>query len=521
MPPNSRFKKHTKTFSGCWTCRARKVKCDEARPRCRQCRRKGTECEGYGVRLQWVNDNGDADPPYLITPRSAISPDPHRRVIPYSQVNQILTRLDSLGQRRKTVPQNGVSLYLDCFGVFATGIDNSPTLSQEEASQPIPDSPLVVPEIDFSVDTSPLFNFAEDALAISSWQSPSPDILGDGQGFPFELPAMGLLSHVDSNPWSLSDTILSEFGAMENVGLQLQNYQHSSTVTSFSLLPTPTHLSNNERFLMYHYSQRVIYIFCVIDHEKSPWKTIHLPKALQATGELSIQGSTSIIRKALTNTLLGISAYLLCNETKSQLRTDEALTWKSAADTYRGKAITLLRDAVEQDLYSKSPPKYKDFLATTLSMITMNVISGNTATCGIHLDGAYRLITQAQKWKRKYSHKAQALHRIYFYLRTIYESTVPLHLRSNRRGFSAAKPTTKIPCEEPDVYCRSLLRDQMRGYESKLSLELDTRITNCERIYGIPHSLLFLLAQVIDLIDKIHDARDPASSSLVPDELVE
>ena len=47
-------RKRSKTFTGCWTCRARKVKCDEVRPCCRQCGQKGLECEGYDVRLQWV-----------------------------------------------------------------------------------------------------------------------------------------------------------------------------------------------------------------------------------------------------------------------------------------------------------------------------------------------------------------------------------------------------------------------------------------------------------------------------------
>ncbi|KAI5461031.1 fungal-specific transcription factor domain-containing protein [Mariannaea sp. PMI_226] len=43
----------TKTFTGCWTCRAKHVKCDEHRPTCSRCRNSKIECEGYGVRLLW------------------------------------------------------------------------------------------------------------------------------------------------------------------------------------------------------------------------------------------------------------------------------------------------------------------------------------------------------------------------------------------------------------------------------------------------------------------------------------
>ncbi|KAF8866465.1 hypothetical protein BDZ45DRAFT_273651 [Acephala macrosclerotiorum] len=47
LPPRSR--------SGCWTCRTRKVKCDEQRPACRQCVRLGHECD-YNPRLSFRND---------------------------------------------------------------------------------------------------------------------------------------------------------------------------------------------------------------------------------------------------------------------------------------------------------------------------------------------------------------------------------------------------------------------------------------------------------------------------------
>lgn len=47
-------RKRTKTFTGCWTCRKRKIKCDEAKPSCLQCRDKGLTCEGYSARLQWL-----------------------------------------------------------------------------------------------------------------------------------------------------------------------------------------------------------------------------------------------------------------------------------------------------------------------------------------------------------------------------------------------------------------------------------------------------------------------------------
>jgi hypothetical protein len=47
LPPRSR--------TGCWTCRTRKVKCDEGRPQCGQCSRLGHTCD-YSPRLSFRDD---------------------------------------------------------------------------------------------------------------------------------------------------------------------------------------------------------------------------------------------------------------------------------------------------------------------------------------------------------------------------------------------------------------------------------------------------------------------------------
>ena len=41
--------------SGCWTCRVRRKKCDEARPACFQCTTLRVDCHGYGERPFWMD----------------------------------------------------------------------------------------------------------------------------------------------------------------------------------------------------------------------------------------------------------------------------------------------------------------------------------------------------------------------------------------------------------------------------------------------------------------------------------
>ncbi|UQC88344.1 uncharacterized protein CLUP02_13867 [Colletotrichum lupini] len=50
--------KRQKSFTGCWTCRERHVKCDEQRPACRRCVAGKFTCQGYGTRLTWLSPTG-------------------------------------------------------------------------------------------------------------------------------------------------------------------------------------------------------------------------------------------------------------------------------------------------------------------------------------------------------------------------------------------------------------------------------------------------------------------------------
>ncbi|PYI03326.1 hypothetical protein BO78DRAFT_323076 [Aspergillus sclerotiicarbonarius CBS 121057] len=46
----------SRTRTGCWDCRARRVKCDETHPVCRRCARNNRSC-GYGLRLTWLEES--------------------------------------------------------------------------------------------------------------------------------------------------------------------------------------------------------------------------------------------------------------------------------------------------------------------------------------------------------------------------------------------------------------------------------------------------------------------------------
>lgn len=43
--------------TGCGSCKRRKVKCDETRPKCTRCRKAGIICTGFAQRLRFVDEN--------------------------------------------------------------------------------------------------------------------------------------------------------------------------------------------------------------------------------------------------------------------------------------------------------------------------------------------------------------------------------------------------------------------------------------------------------------------------------
>ncbi|PKS10639.1 hypothetical protein jhhlp_002394 [Lomentospora prolificans] len=273
-------------------------------------------------------------------------------------------------------------------------------------------------------------------------------------------------------------------------------------------------LPPQERYLLHYYMDKVVQLSCVIDNAKSPWKTIHLPRALQSIGQLTVTGATSRIRHTLRHDLLSISAFQLSNDHNFHNRREDAEKWAGVAAQYRYSAIGLLKQAVELDLYHETRPKYKDFLATMLSMVSINVMSGDTSSCGVHLDGAGQLICHMVKFKTQYSTKAKALHRIYYYLRNIYESTAV-----NNSGFGARYPI--VPKEDPTYRLNSLNisedDDAVPGPQNRP--DSTQGMTTYEFVYGIPQDLLILLRRCIDAIDRVNEARSGKAGTHLPDDL--
>ncbi|KAL2842692.1 fungal-specific transcription factor domain-containing protein [Aspergillus pseudoustus] len=509
-----RPRRHNKTFTGCWTCRARKVKCDEERPGCRQCSQRRIECAGYGVRLQWLapgtgggDDQDRCEPLYQNESR-------RRRIVPCSesesaplsyQVDSALVAIDAIkpGQLKNQGNENESLTFIGGFGVFDLSKSNfghaDTQLEVDVAESPITGDQTTPP-------TQPLPTaHTDDGSPPQTVGGPSESL--DGLSGPMSIDEFCAIQSFSNTlaPVPLANDGVLTLDYLNEFDFDLQNNsqytQPDDWQINFSpVVPrplSPEHVSGNERLLMHYYSTTLVHLFPVLDSPKSPWKTVHLPRMFQGTGEMVVSGSTSQILAALRNTLLSVSAFYLSKHKRLQSRSDEELKWRREAMHYHGTGMTLLKDSVNTRSTCTVRPKYKEFLATMLSMISINVISGDIASCGLHLDAADRLITETAKWKRHYSNKAKALHRVYFYLRTIYESTA---IRTNAEttidgsGFVASPFAGFDDTERADAY---------------------------ESIYAIPKSLLIFLGKTTELINAVLEVRTKIGGTHIPSPLAE
>ncbi|CAG9939625.1 unnamed protein product [Clonostachys rosea f. rosea IK726] len=169
VPPTYQYRKHSKSFTGCWTCRGRKVKCDELRPKCSQCTQKGLVCGGYDVRLQWITpetgDGSEAPNPQLIpitsSHRSRITMGPPLPTLSLEKIDNIILTLDSFNPEdlSNTEKANDRSRFLKCFGVFGAVNDHSSAslvMPSTSSAQPTPNDIDITPSPNNSSDLDTL-----------------------------------------------------------------------------------------------------------------------------------------------------------------------------------------------------------------------------------------------------------------------------------------------------------------------------------------------------------------------------
>lgn len=539
----------TKTFTGCWTCRARKIKCDLRRPTCFRCEKANLQCAGYSIKLRWSPSNakGETNEPVAATGGEEdffqrrnvefVQYPPHMVYEYYEDMDIILSKLHSpkiqsdetkvLGpfgvfqgvksakrrlpnskkaKKRKMSPEargsqkrsattdasplsnSPASLASPNFiagssqsplnpdrtpfqqAVPEMSLDNIPELDTLiDSSSKINDTPFMLPNLnpveDFSMKaqlpdsdvSNQLFlpsdildSLHDDILHIDLLSNAFPDKSQEGDLFATETIQPGIAQQVqqDSTSTSQSDLFISLSGP--NVNHFLSN--------DFSLgIPTNSqYFQPQSRYLLNHYIKNVARVMTVVAHEKTAWKTIYFPRAISAIGELVGLGTCSNPRRSLLHALLSISAFHIASKLPSN--SEQKTHYTSLGVSLKNQALQSLRTCIQTE--SLASLKHKDIMTAMLSMVTIDVVSGEMKECRLHLQGCKHLVTKRRQSGRRISKKALVLHRISSFLcllqdATTLNPTLMDDLVIDNRKWDDFAEIAELGLGSPDAYTRN------------------------------------------------------------------
>ncbi|RDW62246.1 hypothetical protein BP6252_11679 [Coleophoma cylindrospora] len=532
-PQPTKKRERKKTFTGCWTCRSRKLKCDETYPACRQCSSKSLECAGYGARLHWLpcSDGRDRD-----EGKSKIRMEGgQRRMVvrgkldtPFTEeeIDKALREIDEL----RNGPEH------DCAkGPFNVFNSNALFQDHEKKESPSKDDWSSLPGNDPLADinwdevenlsSSGLFTEQADSMLMLGFESSdvltslNTDVLdygtlsnslrsSDGDSYePFQF---------SSRSTSISTISDDERRAQENAFVLTQPFRSLQNYSS-----EPRIMTSQNRLLIHHYVQNVVDIMASISTDSSPWKSVHLPRALQGSGEIEATGQTSNSRNALLHAILSTSAYNLASQFLHTKQEELARQYRILGQDLFCKTVYLIQSCMQEEIDGRGP-KYKELLAAMLSVISIGVMSGNTRNTRVHLVGCESLIrTMKEKRLKPKSSKARVLHRVYYYLKVMQESTASTRdlifqdtgSNSPRKlGSEAYYPRTKPQSTSLEAIAEWL--------NIRKSNEDDFESFGCEFLYGVPQDLIILIGKSTDLVQDITLFWASHPDAVLPPELV-
>lgn len=524
----------TKTFTGCWTCRGRKIKCDLKRPHCDKCKKAKIQCEGYAIKLRWegsrnLRDGSSVEEDGALQRRQVdfVVYPPHMKYETYEDLDDLLAELNSPAfQSQETISKGPFSVFEGTPGTFGRKKKKKPKKDNTVLEGMDPPSPSLT-ELELSIfadrmnqttDTSNdntatsatemvmdprLTAFSEHgSVAPSSIDSPTTSNLSSSR-----LPY--LLNDKDHLYEGPTDVFEAATASVSKIPLNIP-------------IPTRYILTADSQFLLKHYTDHISPIMSVICSDKNPWNTIYLPRAYAAVGDIIVLGKTSLPRSALLHSLLAIAAFHLSSKLEGS---DKAY--------FFGRGIELKARAVANIQLCMSLPeerfKYKDLLASILSMVTINVIEGTTPECRGHLAACENMINHRNNSRPIISKKAQLLHRIAGFL-TILQDSTTINVKSlealdsnvdlerwidlKKEDYDdVSAPTENLMDKDipsPSAFFNDVIQFQdywneqstKVGFNSLPAEFYNKELVTMLSLYGIPDSLILIFSQVVSVSRK-------------------
>lgn len=415
-------KPHTKTFTGCWTCRERRVKCDEEHPRCQRCQRSGWECKGYDLRLGWSQMPGSR---------------PHRREfrpltvdvdheLSSAAVTALLVELDGYSgddcaEKRGPFSVFSVSSCLenpDAGSVDLLNLEDTLSTQNVEDTQ-YTSSDLINPPVG---DRD-----KELASLRPTWDGLSPITPPSASEFNeescTELPDpnyrvddifINATAHVvnHNNP----ENRLSE---PSDHGRPVSNICNDGTEISIWKSMSPLILPRPETELVHHWVVFLSGNMLLIDTADNPCRTVFLPLALKG---LDASPTESNIHLSIFHAICASSAFSL-----SHLRHDSR--YHSLAVHHDQLALRHLRGSLQRARCLDEPT-----LAAVLTCISAEAMSGRRSRWRAHVSGCLGLLQNEVQGDWIQSPTAARLLQSYLSLSSLCSLPIPERLMSLLNG---------------------------------------------------------------------------------------
>ncbi|KAK6832897.1 hypothetical protein PG987_007591 [Apiospora arundinis] len=371
----NRKQPRTKQFTGCWTCRRRRVKCDEAKPSCERCNRLNVPCDGYGLRLTWVHGNEEASvgPEERLSRRYLpLGPDVTKSIgLSSSEIDETLDKIDGW------TPEDSPDFERSGFSVFTV---------------PLPQDSI------------------EDGPSISTYETPSSTstLCGDQANTAW-------MSNTDKHlqPTALgntpapSDTVISEetfdqqnlFDAptVSNEGTEIGGVREASQPPNQSLVieqpcdqstqsrqrAIPCHLDElfmprNQKRLIHHWVTFTSRKLVLLDEPHNPCRTMMLPMALAGLMSRSAESNSNV---GIFHALCACAAYNLYELNGRPV--DDADNNLSLALAHDQQAIRHLR----HNLARADEHRDAAFAMAIMACIAVEAVSGTTRRWRTHVSG--------------------------------------------------------------------------------------------------------------------------------------
>jgi hypothetical protein len=311
-------------------------------------------------------------------------------------------------------PENNSAISAPATTVAAAAASASPF-----TAHPTPNTPASVSHTPCVPPASTPYTQAQGFPTFTS-QTSTPAVTPAAVPPPPRLPANATSTNTaDNNNNSKSTTTSSTpkpFKSSLFVSTKIPQMPFSDN--KFGFPTTSLHFTPQARYLLDHYIKNVTRIMSVVVHPKNPWKTIYLPRAVSAVGDLVGLGHTASARNALLHALLAVSAFHL--QSKFSEESEGRKHYLGLGLQLKAEAYTWLSECLMKDLASQ---KYKDVITAVLSMVSIDVIWGSMTDCKVHLSACRSIVNMRCKLRPKISDKAAVLHRIAGFLSLMQNST--------------------------------------------------------------------------------------------------